>query len=667
MEDRKGSSKLSIKIILQIAILVIVINAVMTITVTTGFKQSITRSTSNELKKRSVDAGKLVDMQIHNYINQVETIAQRPDIREMDWTVQQKVLISEAERIGFERFQVGDLKGDVISTTGDTANAFDRPFYQQALNGISNISDVLFARIDQKMVIVVSSPIYDTSGKIAGVLSGVTDASKLNEIISSVKLDYSGYCFVINKTGVKMAHKDYSLVENADNDIERAEKEESLVPLAEIEKQMIQGENGAEEFTKDDTGYFIAFTPIINGQWAMGIVQDKKEALNQVTVMEHELVRLAGIFIAVGILFGWGIGMQIKSPLKKLSKFANALSRQDLTFYQGSKRKDELGLAIRTMNQACRMLKDIITMMSTKTASLSSSSENTRKLAGQVNDDIQEAAVQCETIFQMVDAVISYVENSAEKIMDIKNQSTSLNEYTAYSLAKMEEMKKNAQAQIQECKTYKASLDEEQKASSRNLKKAIENSKSVEKIYEMTDKILEIARQTNLLALNASIEAARAGENGKGFAVVAEEIRKLADESSNTVAVTRTIIENVISSVDDLTDASNSILNRSEAAISETLERLEKLNLSYEDTQNTIGNTLNQYKSMLKTIVLDIDEVSEGIQDISESSESISKASSDINEIMNLINQQSKNILDNTVNNSRNTEELLTVVKEFKL
>lgn len=69
---------------------------------------------------------------------------------------------------------------------------------------------------------------------------------------------------------------------------------------------------------------------------------------------------------------------------------------------------------------------------------------------------------------------------------------------------------------------------------------------------ELTGEISSIADQTNLLALNAAIEAARAGEQGRGFAVVAEEVRKLAESSSRTVAQTRAVFDSLAASIEEV-------------------------------------------------------------------------------------------------------------------
>ena len=85
--------------------------------------------------------------------------------------------------------------------------------------------------------------------------------------------------------------------------------------------------------------------------------------------------------------------------------------------------------------------------------------------------------------------------------------------------------------------------------SKKSLESAIEETKVIGKIVEVSQTISAIAGQTNLLALNASIEAARAGEVGRGFAVVAEEIKQLSNTTGNEIDKVNELVARVTDSV----------------------------------------------------------------------------------------------------------------------
>jgi methyl-accepting chemotaxis protein len=96
---------------------------------------------------------------------------------------------------------------------------------------------------------------------------------------------------------------------------------------------------------------------------------------------------------------------------------------------------------------------------------------------------------------------------------------------------------------------------------------------STHAIRNMTEEVKEIADQTNLLALNAAIEAARAGEQGRGFAVVADEVRKLAEKSSDAAGR----INQVTGEIGGRTQRIEQVVERGGDALTSSLVALDKL------------------------------------------------------------------------------------------
>lgn len=140
--------------------------------------------------------------------------------------------------------------------------------------------------------------------------------------------------------------------------------------------------------------------------------------------------------------------------------------------------------------------------------------------------------------------------NINKTIKNIDNDLETIKDRISYFKNKLDRLSDNQQHGIQGFVHIRSELQE-----------AIDDANEVSRIKNMVQRILDISKQTNLLALNASIEASRAGDAGKGFAVVAQEVRNLAQQSSNTANEIKDIVNILTSSIDYLSKKSmNTVL-----------------------------------------------------------------------------------------------------------
>jgi len=175
---------------------------------------------------------------------------------------------------------------------------------------------------------------------------------------------------------------------------------------------------------------------------------------------------------------------------------------------------------------------------------------------------------------------------------------------------------------------------------------------SSRQIGDIVGVINDIADQTNLLALNAAIEAARAGEQGRGFAVVADEVRKLAERTTQATSQINSMISSIQNEVEHAGVAMNNTTSRVEIGV--------EFSKKAGDSLGNIVGSVNNLQSMVQQIASATEEMSTVSETISSDIQGIAAGSKEISAGSGQIAQASSDL-------AKLATELQSVVRQFKV
>jgi methyl-accepting chemotaxis protein len=253
--------------------------------------------------------------------------------------------------------------------------------------------------------------------------------------------------------------------------------------------------------------------------------------------------------------------------------------------------------------------------------------------SGDMNNVVNDVACGVEEQTKSIGSISEMIKEAAVKVTEAYKSSTDMTDISVDALQVLNECSSNIHSMGEHMGIIINMMTE-------ILDTVNELNESTTNIDVFLSGITQISEQTNLLALNAAIEAARAGEAGKGFAVVAVEVRKLAEQSANTVKQINRITHEIVNKNEMVLEKVNNgtgIVHEGKTIADEAVESFERIRLSFGEIDKCIGNELGIIEN-INNLFTQIHQESESITDISE------QHSSATEEMLANIEEQSSSI-----------------------
>lgn len=274
---------------------------------------------------------------------------------------------------------------------------------------------------------------------------------------------------------------------------------------------------------------------------------------------------------------------------------------------------------------------------------------------------------QTESIHDISDAMREIVSTMESILENVNSQSQRITEFTKL-MENLSSLNRSILNQLDHSNAIVEKTQIESQQEKKTLEEMLQSLTKMDQAYEKMQAIIsgiyDIADRVNLLSLNASIEAARAGEHGRGFAIVAQEVSKLAEQTSNSIResdslmkIVKLELRNSNHTIKTGTDSFAKIIsrfteiqkevNQFSGTVSDQIKNFSKLNEEIQFLRKSgeqISNTVYEQKNSMQEILMSVEMINDNTLGFNSLAEQIMQSASEADQTVGKLKEEIENL-----------------------